>query len=122
MSKQFLAVGDYLINPELLTYAVLEQGGAEPNLRLGFAAATSNPQGELLLTGDVAREVLRWLRLNATFLSAGGGFGATGIPAPSARETDSRSSGRRGNGPITEGWAPLRLPQTEDSGHLSSRA
>jgi hypothetical protein len=122
MSKQFLAVGDYLINPELLTYAVLEQGGAEPKLRLGFAAATSNPQGELLLTGDVAREVLRWLRLNATFLSSGGGFGATGIPAPSARETDARSSGRRGNGPITEGWGPLRLPQTEDSGHLSSRA
>jgi hypothetical protein len=30
MSKQFLAVGDYLINPELLAYAVLEPGSTEP--------------------------------------------------------------------------------------------
>ncbi len=69
MAKQFLAVGDYLINPELLTYAVLEQGTVEPRLRLGFANCGADHEGDLWLTGDVAREVLRWLRLNATFLS-----------------------------------------------------
>ncbi len=91
MLKQFLAVGDYLINPELLTYAVLEEGSAEPHLRLGFAAGGAVAAGDLRLTGDVAREVLRWLRLNAVFLSTGGGFGATGIPARPPVETDSKS-------------------------------
>jgi hypothetical protein len=116
MSKQFLAVGDYLINPELLTYAILERGASEPHLRLGFATRGAEPDGELQLTGDAAREVLRWLRLNAVFLSTGGAFGAAGVAAQSSHETDSRSNGWRENGPIGEGWGPRRVPQQEESG------
>ena len=82
MSTQFLAAGDYLINPEFLTFAVLEQGAAEPRLRLGFARGGTDTGGELQLTGNVAREVLRWLRLNIIFLTAEGGFGSAGTPAP----------------------------------------
>ena len=59
MSTQFLAAGDYLIDPEFLTFAVLEQGAAEPRLRLGFARGGTDTGGELQLTGNVAREVLR---------------------------------------------------------------
>jgi hypothetical protein len=97
MSKQFLAVGDYLINPELLTFAVLERGSADLCLRLGFASSRTEPEGDLRLTGDVAREVLRWLRLNAVFLSTGGGFGSTGIPAQLPREEELRSNNRKGD-------------------------
>jgi hypothetical protein len=101
MSKQFLAVGDYLINPQLLTFAVLERESAEPRLRLGFASGTADSNSELWLTGDEAREVLRWLRLNATFLTAGGGFGATGVPLDRASERP--SFGReRTNGALTD--------------------
>jgi hypothetical protein len=115
MSKQFLAVGDYLINPELLTFAVLEQGAAEPHLRLGFATRAAEQEGELRLTGDVAREVLRWLRLNAVFLSTGGGFGSTGVPAQSSQQTDARGNGRRGSGTLGESWGALKATQPQSA-------
>jgi hypothetical protein len=122
MSKQFLAVGDYLINPELLTHAVLEQGAAEPRLRLGFATRGADKHGELHLTGDVARELLRWLRLNANFLSTGGAFGSSGVPIRPPHETESRSIARTGNGVIGEGWGLRSIPHPEDSGRFLSRA
>jgi hypothetical protein len=122
MSKQFLAVGDYLINPELLAYAVLEPGSAEPRLRLGFSTRVADQEGELELTGDVAREVLRWLRLNATFLSTGGGFGSTGLSAQPARESEARSNGWRAHGAIGEAWGPRSIPQPEEVGRFFSRA
>jgi hypothetical protein len=122
MSKQFLAVGDYLINPELLAYAVLEPGSAEPRLRLGFSTRVADQEGELELTGDVAREVLRWLRLNATFLSNGGGFGSTGLSAQPARESEARSNGWRAHGAIGEARGPRSIPQPEEVGRFFSRA
>ena len=121
MSKQFLAVGDYLINPDLLTYAVLEQGAAEPRLRLGFATRGTDPEGELQLTGDAAREVLRWLRLNAVFLSAGGGFGAIGNQARLTSEPKTGNYPQRGNRPIVESWGPLDATLHEDAGRFLSR-
>jgi hypothetical protein len=106
MSKQFLAVGDYLINPQLLSFAILERGHGEPRLRLGFATAggAADGDGELRLTGDDAREVLRWLRLNATFLTVGGGFGSTGVSWERSIESDSRPSVRPGRSPIDQDW------------------
>jgi hypothetical protein len=103
MSKPFLAVGDYLINPGLLTFAVLEHGPAEPRLRLGFANRNAEQGEELRLTGEAAREVLRWLRLNSVFLGAAGGFGSTGIVGESSNETDSRSVVRNGRCSINAG-------------------
>ncbi len=76
MSKQFLAVGDYLINPELLAFAVVDRDSAEPALRLGFAAGPVGSGSEIRLFGEEAREVLRWLRLNAVFLTRAGEFGS----------------------------------------------
>jgi hypothetical protein len=122
MSKQFLAVGDYLINPELLTYAVLEEGSAEPRLRLGFAARGADTAGDLRLTGEAAREVLRWLRLNAVFLGTGGGFGATGISARPSLETDTRSIARNGTGAIGDSWGSLSVPQADEPGRFLRRA
>jgi hypothetical protein len=122
MPKQFLAVGDYLINPELLAYAVLEPGTAEPRLRLGFSTRAADPEGELELTGDVAREVLRWLRLNATFLSTSGGFGSTGLSVQPARDPEARSSGWRAHGAIGEAWGPRSVPLPEEVGRFFSRA
>jgi hypothetical protein len=83
MSKQFLAVGDYLINPALLTFAVLDRDSAEPALRLGFAPSPLDAGSELRLFGEEAREVLRWLRLNAVFLTRAGEFGSTEAERPS---------------------------------------
>jgi hypothetical protein len=122
MSKQFLAVGDYLINPELLTYAVHEPTAAEPRLRLGFATRGGDHESELRLTGDVAREVLRWLRLNAVFLGTGGAFGSTGVPAQPPFETDSRSVARKESGVIGEGWGPVTVGHSHESGRFLSRA
>jgi hypothetical protein len=76
MSKQFLAVGDYLINPGLLTFAVVDRDSAEPALRLGFAASPVDSGSEIRLFGEEAREVLRWLRLNAVFLTRAGESGS----------------------------------------------
>jgi hypothetical protein len=112
MSKHFLAVGDYLINPELLTFAVLERGPAEPCLRLGFAMRENDPERDLRLTGDVAREVLRWLRLHSVFLTNAGGFGSAGIPAQRSHEEDSPTTHRPSGGTISERAARLDLAQT----------
>jgi hypothetical protein len=122
MSKQFLAVGDYLINPDLLAYVVLEPGSAEPRLRLGFSTSAADKEGELELTGDVAREVLRWLRLNATFLSTGGGFGSTGLPAQQAHENEERNTGWRQRGSIGKAWGLRSTPELEEVGRVFSRA
>ena len=73
MSKSFIAVGDYLINPQLLAYAFVDPDNPEPRLRVGFASTAATGAAELSLTGDQAGELLRWLRLNATFLTKGGG-------------------------------------------------
>jgi len=111
-----------LINPELLAYAVLEPGSAGPRLRLGFSTRVADQEGELELTGDEAREVLRWLRLNATFLSTGGGFGSTGLSAQPARESEARSTGWRAHGAIGDPWGPRSVPQPQDAGRFFSRA
>jgi hypothetical protein len=121
MPKQFLAVGDLLINPELLAYAVLERGSAEPRLRLGFSTRVADQDGELELTGDEAREVLRWLRLNATFLSTGGGFGSTGLSVQQARDSEVRTSGWRAHGAIGEAWGPRSISQPEEAGRFFNR-
>ena len=111
MSKQFLAVGDYLINPELLTYAVAE--GRQ--LRLGFAQPAPDAHGELRLDGEEAREVLRWLRLNAVFLTKSGGFGSAGRPVEDSIEVEPRGFPRRAHATIHDtNWGrrlhPSRRP------------
>ncbi len=122
MSKQFLAVGDYLINPELLTYAVFEQRASDPQLRLGFATRGAGPQGELCLTGDDARELLRWLRLNAVFLSSGGGFGSNAGPVQPVHATDSQTSVSHGHDRIGASWGSLSAPVGQGTGGFFSRA
>jgi hypothetical protein len=120
MSKQFLAVGDYLINPQLLTFAILERDSAGPRLRLGFASgiATADGDGELRLTGDDAREVLRWLRLNSTFLTAGGGFGSTGVSLERSTDGDSRPSARPGHSTIGQnGRGFTGRPESESAAY-----
>jgi hypothetical protein len=121
MSKQFLAVGDYLINPELLTFAVLERGSADTCLRLAFATSGTDPEANLRLTGDAAREVLRWLRLHSVFLSTTGGFGSTGIPAQLTREEHLRSNNPSGDGTISKGWGLLDVVQTDGAERFLSR-
>ncbi len=75
MSKKFLSVGDTLINPDLLAYAVVDGDGPEgPELRLGFASHSGGRGGDLLVRGESAGEILRWLRLNSDFLSKQGTF------------------------------------------------
>ena len=106
MSKPFLAVGDYLINPQLLSYAILERDRDGSSLRLGFVSQVPYGGGELRLAGEEAREVLRWLRLHADFLTRSGGFGSTGGPAEGAIESDSRSVARRPHAAIGQGWGP----------------
>jgi hypothetical protein len=122
MSKQFLAVGDYLINPELLAYAVLEPGAAEPHLRLGFATRSNDPEGELHLTGDAAREVLRWLRLNAVFLSTNGGFGSIGAAPRLSTEVEAGNIGRAGKPAFGDTWSRLDISPPENAGRFLSRA
>jgi hypothetical protein len=106
MSKPFLAVGDYLINPQLVSYAILERDRNGTSLRLGFASQVPYSGGELRLVGEEAREVLRWLRLHADFLTRSGGFGSTGGPAEGAIEGDSRSIARKPHAAIGQGWGP----------------
>ena len=110
MPKQFLAVGDYLINPELLTYAITE-GRV---LRLGFTHPAPDAHGELRLDGEEAREVLRWLRLNAVFLSKSGGFGSVGAPVEEPVLEEPRSFSRRAHAAINDrGWGPTVTVETE---------
>lgn len=76
MSKKFLSVGDTLINPDLLAYAVVDGDGPDgPELRLGFASQAGGRERDLLVRGEPAGEILRWLRLNADFLTKQGTFG-----------------------------------------------
>jgi hypothetical protein len=93
MSKKFLSIGDTLINPDQLAYAVFDKEGCGgPRLRLGFASQ-SGDQGQLRLEGEAAREVLRWLRQNANFLSKPGGLGPIGPSretSPEQLESESR--------------------------------
>jgi hypothetical protein len=74
MSKKFLSAGDVLINPDLLAYALVEDDGVEgPRLRLGFSAPAGG-RSDVVVVGEAASEILRWLRLNSEFLSRNGGF------------------------------------------------
>lgn len=119
MSKQFLAVGDYLINPELLTYAVSE--GRQ--LRLGFAQPAPDAHGELRLDGEEAREVLRWLRLNAIFLTKSGGFGSAGVVAEEPIEAESRGFPRRPHAVIHDGgWGPAVALEPEGAARSYRRS
>ena len=119
MSNQFLAVGDHLINPALLSYAILEEGAAEPRIRLGFGARANDPQGELQLSGDAAREVVRWLRLNAVFLSTMGGFGTIGAPAKHSSEVASEGAGPSANDAVVQCWSQLDISQPGSAGRFS---
>jgi hypothetical protein len=86
MSKKFLSVGDTLINPDLLAYAVVVGEGPDgPELRLGFAAQAGG-RSDLVIRGESAGEVLRWLRLNADFLSRQGTFAPNSPVRPTHRE------------------------------------
>src|SRR5262249_16216568 len=69
--KTFLAAGDVLINPSLISYATVETDSEGVHLRLGFAGQAGAPHGEVRLAGSEARSVLRWLRTNADFLDPG---------------------------------------------------
>jgi len=62
-----------------------------PDLRLGFAA---QPGGinDLRVQGDSAREILRWLRLNADFLTKQGSF-APNTPTRHATREYHRADG-----------------------------
>jgi hypothetical protein len=92
MSNSFLAVGEYLLNPELVAYATVDNDRADPGLRLLFTASSPDAGGELLLAGEEAREVLRWLRLNATYLTKGGGFGLIGRSTEPAVDREPRNN------------------------------
>jgi hypothetical protein len=70
--KPFLASGDFLFNPSLLSYAVVETDTEGLNLRLGFLGTADAAASEVRLGGLEARSVLRWLRRNAEFLDQGG--------------------------------------------------
>jgi hypothetical protein len=100
MSKKFLSVGDTLINPDLLAYAVVDGPGPDGSaLRLGFAAQGGG-RNEIRLVGDQAGEVLRWLRLNADFLARQGSFHPNG--------------GGPGRPPIHEPGRPERFPRPSE--------
>ncbi len=78
-NKRFLAVGDLLINPDLLAYATYEDDEHGPRLRLGFATGSGgSARAEVRLSGDEARHALRWLRLNTLSLTQEGAFGPIG--------------------------------------------
>jgi hypothetical protein len=89
MSKKFLSVGDTLINPDLLAYAVVDGPGPDGGaIRLGFATQAGG-RNEIRLVGDQAGEILRWLRLNADFLARDGSFypnSAEGRARPGSHE------------------------------------
>jgi hypothetical protein len=119
MSKQFLAVGNYLINPQLVTYAVSE--GRQ--LRLGFAPHSPHAHGELRLDGEEAREVLRWLRQNAVFLSKAGAFGSIGVPVEDSIEVESRSFPRSAHATIHDrSWGPTVASEPDGSNRSYRRS
>jgi hypothetical protein len=88
-NKRFLAIGDLLINPDLLAYATFEDDGDGPRLRLGFATgASGSARSEVRLAGDEARHAVRWLRLNTLSLTQDGAFGPIGQPVKGAITAD----------------------------------
>jgi hypothetical protein len=89
--KKFVAVGDYIINPDLLAYAVVEEERQSVLLRLGFAAQAGPGRAELRLGGDDARAALRWLRLNSMFLTQDASLGPLGQPSESREPAASRN-------------------------------
>lgn len=97
--QPFLAVGDILINPSLLAYAVVEGDASELRLRLAFATPGATSRNEVRLAGDEARATLRWLRLNSTFLNQAAAFGIRGEAKAGtlARETGFDANGREHN-------------------------
>jgi hypothetical protein len=118
VSKPYLAVGDYLINPQLLAYAILERDTPDAQLRVGFASRVSADATELTLNGDDAKELLRWLRLNATFLTSAGGFGSIGtIKSPSAE--NHVQPGRRS---IDRNWESLGVSGSDETARFFSQA
>jgi hypothetical protein len=100
MSKKFLAVGDYVINPDLLAYAITD--GSQ--LRIGFTADGRGLGRELEVSGEAAKELLRWLRLNAEFLTRGSGSGLLGKPAEIALEDVTRGVSRGSQGVPGQHW------------------
>jgi hypothetical protein len=79
--KKFLAIGDLLINPDLLAYAAFEEDAGGPRLRLGFATPSGIPgRAEVRLSGEEAGVAIRWLRLNSTSLTREGAFGPIARP------------------------------------------
>jgi hypothetical protein len=79
--KNFLAVGDVIINPDQLAYAALDGDPEQPKLRLVFAPGTSpSSRGELRLEGEDAKAALRWLRLNSSFANGTAAFGTASSP------------------------------------------
>jgi hypothetical protein len=101
-TKRYLAVGDILINPDLLALATVEEGDDGPRLRLVLAGGSgTSPRTEVRLAGEEAGALLRWLRLSSLYLTPDGAFGPLGSPivAPGARplEDGARSpAGHRG--------------------------
>jgi hypothetical protein len=93
-SQRFLAIGDLLINPDLLAYATFEEDADGPRLRLGFASgAGAFARAEVRLSGSEAGVALRWLRLHATSLTQDGAFGSIGRPikgSPTRPEVEAR--------------------------------
>jgi hypothetical protein len=90
-TKRFLAVGDLLINPDLLAYATFEEEADGPRLRLGFATGSGgSARSEVRLSGDEANIALRWLRLNTMSLTPEGAFGPIGHPVKGAVTSDHR--------------------------------
>jgi hypothetical protein len=78
-SRRFLAVGDLLINPDLLAYAPFDQDADGPRFRLGFVTASgASARAEVRLSGSEAGVALQWLRLHATSLTQEGAFGSIG--------------------------------------------
>ncbi len=123
MPKQFLAVGDYLINPELLTYAVSE--GRQLRLEFSGPALSRTPTWGIGSTrdGEEAREVLRWLRLNAVFLTKSGAFGSVGCPAEDSIEAESRGFARRAQATIHDrSWAPTVASEPEGAARAYRRS
>jgi hypothetical protein len=88
-NKRYLAVGDLLVNPDLLAYATFEGDEQGPRLRLGFATGSgTSARAEVRLSGEEARHALRWLRLNTLSLTQEGAFGPIGPPVEGASVGD----------------------------------
>ncbi|WP_422927149.1 hypothetical protein [Singulisphaera sp. PoT] len=109
--SRFLSAGDVLINPDTLTYAIVETDSEGLHLRLGFKqgeATSPAPAGELRLTGLEARTVLRWLRSHAEFLDAGG----TATPHSPRKPYQASTPGDVHLTSLTNGLTSLRSAQS----------